>query len=187
MSEPASARDSSASTSAFWAEYGWRSAPNGRDVLGEQSRQARIEPVGRYRGGVDEPAGLGRDRGLEDVAGAGQVDLTALPLSGDDHEGQVDDDVGAGHQRLDGFAVEDVAPAVLDLLPAMLGRVEGTAGHAEDAPHSVAALQRGEEWLADLSSGPGDRDGEHRENRSSGVALDAKSANPLRVRILSRR
>ena len=78
---------------------------------------------------------MGRHRCLEYVAGSGQVDPSAvLPRTHDD-ECEVDDDVGVGDQGIDGRAITDVALPVLDFGPSLIGRVEGSAGHPDDAPY----------------------------------------------------
>src|SRR4051794_27356789 len=122
-----------------------------RDVLAEQLRRIVVEAVGGDRGGVDESPSSGAGRRLEDVARAVQVDLAALAAAGDDDEGEVDDDLGARDQSLDRLAIEDVPPAVLDLLPAICGGIEGTPCHPDHPADPWRSLQRGEERLADLA------------------------------------
>jgi len=62
--------------------------------------------------------------------------VLALVRAGDDDEREVHDDVGARAQALHRRAIEDVALAVLDLPPAVLGRVQRPACHADDAVDS---------------------------------------------------
>ena len=132
--------------------------PRAGSSSSSRSGQVAVEAVGGDRGGVDEPLGAGRGGGFEDVARAAQVDLAALVLAGDDHEGEVDDDVGLLDQRVDRVAVEDVAAPVFDLLPAVGGDVERAARHADHPLDLGHALERGEEGLADLPGRAGDGD-----------------------------
>ena len=96
-----------------------------RLLLVDQRRHAAVEAVGGDRGRVDQPPGARGGGRLEDVARAGQVDLAALAAAGDDHEGEVDDDVGVLDQVVDRLAVEHVAAPVLGLLPTLPGRSKG--------------------------------------------------------------
>ena len=131
------------------------------DVLGERKRVLVVEAVGGDGRGVDEPArAAGGDGGLEDVARAAQVDLVRVAGRAHDDEGEVDDDVGLGHEVVDGGTVEHVALAVLRLRPAALVGVEVATGHAEDAIDRRLGLERGDEGLADLAGRSGDGDGE---------------------------
>ncbi len=74
-----------------------------------------MEAVGGDGGRVDDPLRLRRDRGVEDVATALEVDLTGLLGVADQDEGEVHDHVGALYQRVDRIAVEHVALLVGDL------------------------------------------------------------------------
>jgi hypothetical protein len=48
----------------------------------------------------------------------------------------MDDHVGFGDQRVDGFPIQDVALTVRRLRPAVRRRVERPAGHPDDPAHS---------------------------------------------------
>ena len=98
-----------------------------RHVLGQRLRVVGVEPVGGDRRGVDEALRPGADRRLEDVAPALGVDPVRLVGVAEDDEREVDDDVGAGDERVDGVAVEDVAALVGDLV-ASRARPGRTAG-----------------------------------------------------------
>ena len=129
-------------------------------VLGDGPVEVLREAVGGDRARVDQPLGARRDRRLEDVARALDVDVARLAAGLEDDEGEVHDHVGALDEPLDRRAVEHVAAAVLGALPAVGGGVEGPARHADDAPDLARALQRADEGAADLARRAGDRDGE---------------------------
>ena len=94
-----------------------RGAPH-RQVLGQQIGQVAAEAVGGDRGGVDEALGAGATAASKTLREPVRLISRLFAAAGDDDEREVDDDVGALDQLLDGLAVEDVAPPVLDLLPA---------------------------------------------------------------------
>ncbi len=81
-------------------------------------------------------------------------------LAGDDHERQVDDDIGAVDERVDGRAIEHVTAVVLDLAPAECLRIERPAGHRDDPPDLLKAVERRDEGDADLTGRARDRNRE---------------------------
>ena len=147
-------------------------------VLLEQIRHAATEAVGGDRGGVDEPLRASGGGRLEDVARAGQVDLAAGAVPGDNREGEVDDDVSVVDQLVDGLAIEHVATPVLGLLPAVSGEVEGAPRHADHTLDLGYSLEGGYERPADLPGRPGDCDGQH--GRDSGGIRQRAAQRPLR-------
>ena len=70
------------------------------------------------------------------------------------------DDVGAPEGLLERIRLADVALPVLHLRPAALGRVEGTAGDADDPVDPVVVLEQRDQAGAERARGAGDRDGE---------------------------
>src|SRR5271166_569789 len=74
----------------------------------------------------------------------------------------MDDDVDLGHQRVDSFAVQDVALLVAGFLPAVGRRVERAPRHPDDAVHRRITLQRFHSRNPDLTGRPGDSDCEPR-------------------------
>jgi hypothetical protein len=120
-----------------------------------------VEAESGDRGGVDEPPGTGRSgRRLEHGARALQVDAAGLLEPAHDDEGQVDDDVGLGDERVDRPPVEHVALPVLGLAQPERGRIERPARHAEDAADATRAVAGAQERAADVAGRPGDRDRE---------------------------
>ena len=70
----------------------------------------------------------------------------------------MDDDVGVGDQGIDGVAVEDVALPVLGFGPSLIGRVEGPAGHPDDALYVGISVESADRRYADVARGPRDCD-----------------------------
>jgi hypothetical protein len=68
--------------------------------------------------------------------------------------------VGAGERRLQGVAVADVALAVLELGPAVLGRIERAPGDADDPADAGVVLEQGQQPEAERAGRAGDGDGE---------------------------
>ena len=134
----------------------------GRPVLVDRRRGVGVEPVGRHGRRVDEPLHAGGRRGPEHVERAVDVDRPGhLPRGvAGDQERQVDDDVGAGEGRPQRLGVADVALPVLHLRPAALGRVERTAGDADDPLDPVVVLEERDQAGAERAGRTGDGDGQ---------------------------
>ena len=115
------------------------------DVLGQPVRVVVVEAVGGDARRVTDALGARLDRGLEHGAGAVDVDRAGRVARAQDRERQVDYDVGALHGVADALLVLHVALAVLDLLPALVLRVELAARHADDLLDSARALERVDE------------------------------------------
>jgi hypothetical protein len=102
-----------------------------------------VEAVGGDGRGVDEAAcarGGGRP---ERVQRAVHVDRPGgLTAAADDQEGEVDHHVGALERVDQGVLVTDVAAPVVQLGPAVLGRVERSSGDADNAGHPVVGLEQ---------------------------------------------
>ena len=108
----------------------------------------------------------GGDGDLEDVAAALEVDPPGLLAAAEDREGEMDDDVGAVEERRQRAAVEHVAAPVADLPPAHLRRVEGPSGHPAHRAHRRVALELVGQRQPDLTSRPGDGDGQSQSHGS---------------------
>src|SRR3984957_10070264 len=74
----------------------------------------------------------------------------------------MDDDVDLGHQRVDSFAVQDVALLVGGFRPAVGRRVERAPRHPDDAVHRRITLERFHCRDPDLTGRPADGDCEPR-------------------------
>ena len=131
-----------------------------RPLLGHPDRVVGVEAVGRHRGGVDEPARSGLRRGPEGVQRAVDVDRPDR-LGGrapGDQERQVHHHVGARERVKQGRFVTDVAAAVLQLGPAVGGRVERAPGDADDPRHPVLGLEQGDQAEPERPGRAGHRD-----------------------------
>lgn len=133
-----------------------------RPLLGHRRRVVVVKPVGRHRGGVDEALGAGGGRRSKSVEGAVDVNGTdRLPGCGPgDHEGEVDDDVGAVEGLRQRVGVPHVAPAVGHLRPVVRRRIERPAGHADDLFDAVVGLEQRHQPKAERAGRPGDRHGQ---------------------------
>src|SRR5947209_18207414 len=76
----------------------------------------------------------------------------------DDQEGEVDDDVGAVNELLDGDPIKDVTAEVLGFGQAELAWVERTSAHGHDRADALGALEGPQEGAADVARRPCDRD-----------------------------
>ena len=133
-------------------------------VLAHPHGVVGVKAVGRHRGRVDEPLGADVAGRLEGVERAIDVDLPD-PLRrriADEHEGEMDDDVGPGEGLAQHVGVAHVAAAVLELGPPVRFWVEGATGDADDAAHARFVLQQGDEPEAKSSGGARDGDVEWR-------------------------
>jgi hypothetical protein len=131
-----------------------------RPLLGHPDRIVGMEAVGRHRGGVDEPARSDLRRGPEGVQRAADVDR-ADRLGGcapGDQERQVHHHIGARERVKQGRFVADVAAAVLQLGPAVGGRVERAPGDAHDPRHAVLGLEQRDQAEPERPGRTGHRD-----------------------------
>jgi hypothetical protein len=95
------------------------------------SGDVAVVAVGGDSGGVDQAANTGVDRGREHVPRAVHIDVVAVGRRLDDDEREVNDDVGSRHERVDRAPVEDVAPAVGDLVPPVCLGIEWPPCHRQ--------------------------------------------------------
>ena len=148
----------------------------GRPFLGHPDRVVAMKAVGGDRGRVDEPLRPGGRRRAHRVQRALDVDLAdRLPRPpADDDEGEVDDDVAARERLGQRVLVADVAAAVVELRPAVLGGVEGTARDPDDPGDALVRLEPRDEAEAEGPGGPGDGHGEALRALGHGPNLPAR-------------
>ncbi len=133
-------------------------------VLAHADRVVGVKAVGRHRGRVDEPLGAyvaGRPKGVERAIDVDFPDPLRRRIA-DEHEREVDDDVGPGERLAQHVGVAHVAAAVLELGPSVRFGVEGAARDADDSAHARLFLQQGDEAEAKGSGGTRDGDVEWR-------------------------
>ena len=144
-----------------------------RPVLGHADGVVGVKAIGRHRGRVHEPLGPGVARGAQRIQCPLDVDGTdGLRAAGaGDHEGQVDDHVGAGERLAQRFLIAHVAPAVLHLVPALLGGVERPARDPDDPCHPRLRLQERHQAEPEGPGGAGDRHGQCVRSRGRHVPV----------------